>query len=116
MASGEFGGDGSVGWRVEADNVRFHSSEAKANNGRIQRGIDETPANASFTVTIRVPLAAQNDAGVRAEFLKDICAQLSSSLQSVGGIWKMQFELPIEPGNVRGDGHADQIVVSWPSA
>jgi hypothetical protein len=106
MGYGEFGGDGSVQWTTDVDNVRGKpDSKAKGTKGHVQSGIDEDgkpEAGHQFKVSIKPP-ASMNAQQFRAE------------LQKPNGIVvdpianRVVFYVPIE-GHTPG-----QIKVSWPA-
>lgn len=53
---GIFSGNGSVRWVVEVNNVKgIPKSEFRGDKGYYQDGLDDTPPNGRFVITIRYP-------------------------------------------------------------
>ena len=91
------GGDGSVAWVTDVDNVREKpKSDPKGSKGHRQEGVDLTDPGEYFTVCIKLPRDNPDTflAGLRAT-------------PAVGG--KVCFKLLIEPDN------PEQIRVDWKS-
>src|SRR5580765_2764195 len=108
MADQGTGGDGSVFWSIDADNVRQHESKHE-DGGRLKHhGVDKTglPGKDWFTVSIEVPLALNGD-------VQAYLAALSDPKNPLGlrhddrDPGRIYFNLPIEKMN------HDQIRVSW---
>ena len=102
MGGGDFGGNGSVAWKVEVDDAR--SSEDKPHpdpggKGRFQRGVDQAPGSEpgkSFEISIEPPDGMTPD-----EFI----AVFPGLLRKAAG--RVEFDLVIEPNN------PDQIQIRW---
>jgi hypothetical protein len=122
------GGDGSVAWKVEANNVREADSKLYPRPDDdygprkvVQQGIDETDDNQKFTITIKLP---KDEAAARMfiDKLNDQAKRLPTSKT-------LMLELPIEdrrymrdPDNRFGgttndqeEATSQQIVIDWPS-
>jgi hypothetical protein len=105
MADQGTGGDGSVYWSIDADNVKDHSTSHNEDGSLHQHGVDKsgTPGE-PFTITIKVP------EGVSVEqYLRGLCDPASVwAVRPVPGVDRhVYFNIPIE-----GRTH-DQIRVSW---
>ena len=107
MADQNTGGDGSVRWSIDADNVRVHESR-HLDNGRLNHhGVDRTgmPGKDWFTVSIEVPKQFEGDAAKYLAALKgDGVFGLRADDRDPGRVY---FNLPIERMN------HDQIRISW---
>ena len=80
---GTFSGNGSVKWVVEASNVKGKPmSEFKGDRTYYQDGLDETPANGRFVITIRYPKNAAAQEAFRKQ-LADAAVNKSSSFATV---------------------------------
>jgi hypothetical protein len=100
------GGDGSVMWKVWANNVRRGSVVSKwtGDYSYVDSGVDETPEGKNFTIGIKVPRANGEDfARALAEAAKDAEAHAKDPG------YRVKFPLVIEPKN------EDQIVITWES-
>ncbi len=100
MAGVDIGGDESVMWCAEGDNVRKDKSlkhEKHGDFGWKQAGVDE--ANGDFTITIDL---TANPAELF-QCMRDSISQAERTLTPV------TFKLPIEYG------HHDQIQIRWDS-
>jgi len=112
------GGDDSVKWAVDGDNVRETESRIfdpeKSGRKRLRHaGIDETdPGN--FTVVIRLP----KNSGERKAFLKLLTAETKRLTGQDGGKdAALTLELPIEDRRHNGSAPtSDQIRVNWKSS
>ena len=103
MGDGHFGGDGSVAWEVNADQVRQHSYSSIGPR-HTQTGIDETEDSpGDFTIVIKLPANANQ----RETVLNELMSQAELAQQGGGNI---TFKLPIV---VNGQG--DQVNISWDS-
>jgi hypothetical protein len=106
MADQNTGGDGSVRWSVEADNVRAHESK-HLDNGRLSHhGVDRagTPGKDWFTISIEVPAQFHGDA---AQYLEALKGEGALGLRKDPNDNRVYFNLPIERMN------HDQIRLSW---
>lgn len=106
MAGVDIGGDESVMWHVQVDNVRKNPGpkhEAHGTRGWRHQGVDESVPDSHFTVTIKIPANASN-------FIASL-RQAAEEAQRLGGTpgSQVSFTLPIERGN------HDQIRVAWES-
>ena len=100
MGDNNVGGGGSVKWVVDVDSPDGKpKSEPKASGGHHQEGVDKTPPNAKFTVTIDRPADSQG--------LVDLLNALSAWVDDPTEA--LTFHLPIEKNN------EDQIRIHWPS-
>jgi hypothetical protein len=107
MADQNTGGDGSVRWSIDADNVKLHESR-HSDNGRLNHhGIDRsgTPGKDWFTVSIEVPKQFDGNAAKYLEALKGggpfgLRADERDSN-------RVYFNVPIEKMN------HDQMRISW---
>jgi hypothetical protein len=106
MSETQTGGDGSVRWSIDADNVKEHAS-LHENTGRLKHsGIDKTghPGD-PFTISIRVP---GHFTSVEA-YLKELLDPKSEwgIKAAPDGERRVYFNIPIERMT------HDQIRVSW---
>ena len=113
MASGEFGGDASVRWNIDVDQLRPGSakSERRGETGLHQEGIDETDEGQQFTISIKLPSASRKDPKELGRFLKLLIAAIKNPVKN-----RVVLKIPIERGNQRPDGRVDQIRISWNSS
>ena len=112
MAQGDFGGDASVMWNIDVDNLRPGSAHstgqpAHGNGKHHQDGIDEVDANQYFNVSVKMPSSIA-DKNMLANALQ-AAAQTIASGAAGSGI-KVTFPVPIEPYNY------DQIQIHWNSS
>ena len=108
---GVFGGDSSVIWKVDAQNVRSTkvSSMRKVHH---HEGIDETGENGFFTVTIKLPSSQKE----RKRFIAALNKLAPNPPDPI------VLKLPIEDkayfiattGKDPGKGTEDQIRIDWP--
>jgi hypothetical protein len=108
MAEIDVGGDTSVLWKIDVDNVRKDAIKNGAKkgtaNGHRQEGVDETD-DSEFRVRLKLPSS-------RDDFIQSL------ETESVGGRTFVSFSLPIEDGNGKpGDDtrNPDQIRITWTS-
>jgi len=102
MAGVDVGGDESVTWHAEGDNVRKDKTlkhEMKGNSGWLQNGVDE--AEGDFTIKIKIPSA-------RDSFLGDLADAVNQARKDAT-IPQLSFALPIEFGQHQ------QIQIGWNS-
>lgn len=108
MATGDFGGDGSVKWRVDVDNVKHEKLKQEpkpgGSKGWIHEGVDNV-AEGFFTISIRLPEGVTR--------LDQLPQAPGGSADGPGSVIKLS--LPIEPGNDES-GRWPQIRVRWPDA
>jgi hypothetical protein len=100
MSSGEFGGGGSVKWKVDIDKAcpkSFKTVHDHISRSFRQEGVDDTPPRIDFRVVIRVPKSPAARARLEEELR-----------QAIGRKGQFTLTLPVEY-NPR------QIRVSWPS-
>lgn len=101
MGGGDFGGNGSVEWKVDVDKADSVVDQPQGSDGkgRFQRGVDRAtgsePGNL-FEIRIEPP------EGMSAA---DFVPVLASRLRTAGG--KVEFDLVIEAQN------PDQIQIRW---
>ena len=112
------GGDDSVKWAVDGDNVRETASQIfapeKSKPRRLRHvGIDETDPG-DFTVVIKLP----KNSGERKAFLKLLTAETKRLAGQDGGKdAALTLVLPIEDRRHNGDAPTvDQITVKWKSS
>lgn len=103
MATGDFGGNGSVQWLVDVDNARHGQLKQgpKGPKGWKHEGVDETNAGEKFTVGIEIPVD-------RIEFVATLKAAAALAETASAGT-RVSFKLPIESNN------PDQIRIQWNS-
>src|SRR3954465_8348140 len=102
MAAVEVGGDGSVKWRVTANNVREGSVVSRVAGPKVeQSGIDETREGENFDINIKVPTNSRDFA----RGLREAADEAEKYAAKPGT--RICFHLPIEPGN------EDQIRIAW---
>jgi hypothetical protein len=100
MGNGQVGGDGSVKWTFEAENVKgTPQSKPKGPKGHEQWAVDDTAAGEKFSVAIKLPSTTPDFVALR-----DRLEQWVKNPQD-----PIEFELPIEDGNEK------QIVIKWKS-
>ena len=107
MSDTQTGGDGSVKWSIDADNVRDHESK-HAENGRLTHtGVDRSgrPGKDWFTVSIEVPVQFGGDAAAYLQALKGD-GVLGLRIDERDGN-RVYLNLPIERM------HHKQVRVSW---
>jgi len=110
------GGDDSVKWAVDGDNVRETDSQIfapeKSRPRRLRHtGIDETDPG-DFTVVIKLP----KNSGERKAFLKQLAGETKRLIAQDGG-GELTLVLPIEDRRHNGGPPTwDQITVDWKSA
>jgi hypothetical protein len=100
MGIAEFGGNGSVRWWVDIRQARTGSHWAKVDHEaglHQQEGIEETPANGKFRISIKVPKGA----AARAALVKQL--QRATSAADA-----FTLTIPIEKHQ------EDQVRVRWP--
>jgi hypothetical protein len=107
MADGQFGGNGSVHWFVNADEASDVKSNGTSGKPWKQSGIDyhgNGSALKNFTIRIRLPRPADRE---------NWWAQLSAAIAKVAGSNQpgvfLEFTLPIE----KGGPFVQQIQVQW---
>jgi len=110
MGAVDVGGDTSVRWNVDVDNLRPGSakSEPRGERGLHQEGIDETDDGEAFTISIKLPKAKLVE---RARFLKACVAALKNPVKN-----RITLKIPIEKGNMNEDGRVNQIQIRWRSS
>jgi hypothetical protein len=108
MGGIDVGGDTSVMWKVDGDNVRKGKvkSDPVGNKGHHQEGIDETDTDQYFTIFLEIPSGAVQKSNLGAALQAAANAVTNSPAGS--GI-KVSIPLPIEPQN------EDQIQIRWNS-
>ena len=108
MGGIDVGGDTSVMWKVDGENVRKDKikSNAQGANGHHQEGIDETDEDQYFTIFIEIPKGDVQKSNLGAALQAAANAVVSSPAGS--GI-KVSIPLPIEYQN------EDQIQIRWNS-
>ena len=109
MSDQHTGGDGSVKWSVDAENVKVHESK-HLDNGRLNHhGIDRSgaPGKDWFTVSVETPRQFQGDAQ---KFLDALKSDGVFGLRCDPNDSRVYFNLPIEQMN------HDQLRVSWGSS
>jgi hypothetical protein len=107
MGSGEVGGDGSVQWDLQGDNIISQSSTSNNPKHHQHKGKDRTdPSDLYFHVTIKLP----RDDGQRRDFL----TSLEQGLRDGQAGKDVTFELRIEDRDNNGP-IKDQIKVAWTS-
>ena len=113
MASIDVGGDTSVKWTVDVDQLRPGTaiSERRGETGLHQEGIDETDDGQDFTISIKLPSAARKDPKELARCLKSLIAAMKNPVKN-----RVVLKIPIERGNMRDDGRVDQIRINWKSS
>lgn len=107
MAGIDVGGDTSVMWHVEVDNLRSlvpQPPEPENPKAHKHIGIDETANGKNFTVTVRLPA------------LVDLPTFVNSlRTDQKGDTVYVIFDLPIEKGNGHSSRKPDQISIAWES-
>jgi hypothetical protein len=111
MSDQATGGDGSVRWTIDAENVREHHVNRRENNSHQETGVDRSGKPGDwFTISIKVP----REIGSKAEFLR----RLRDADDRIWSIKedpdpdeeRVEFNLRIEPKT------PDQIRISWGSS
>jgi hypothetical protein len=111
MSDQNTGGDGSVRWTIDAENVREHQVNRRENNSHVETGVDRSGKPGDwFTISIKVPREIRS----KAEFL----ARLRDADDKIWSIkedpdpdeQRVEFNLRIEPKT------PDQIRISWGSS
>jgi hypothetical protein len=108
MSDQNTGGDGSVKWSVDAENVKLHESK-HLDNGRLNHhGVDRSgvPGKDWFSVSIEIPHFLNGDAEAYLAALRDPKNPLGLRRDDRDPS-RIYFNLPIEKMN------HDQIRVSW---
>lgn len=106
MAGVDIGGDESVMWHVQVDNVRRNPPprhESRGARGWRHQGVDETVPGSHFTITIKIPA----DPVSFVNSLRQAADEAQRLAGSPGS--QVSFTLPIEGGN------HEQIRVAWDS-
>lgn len=114
MSDQATGGDGSVRWSVDAENVREHQAIRRENNRHEETGVDRSGKPGDwFTISIKVPreFVVQFGDGAKAEYLR----RLKDAGDLVWGLkedpdpdeTRIEFNLKIEEKT------PNQIRVSW---
>jgi hypothetical protein len=107
MGSGEVGGDGSMQWDFQGNNIKSHNSSSKKPKHQQHKAEDYTdPSDLFFHVTIKLP----QDGGQRNQFLNSLAQGLANG--QVGQ--DVTFDLQIEDRNNHGP-TKDQIKITWTS-
>jgi hypothetical protein len=110
MSDQATGGDGSVRWTIDAENVREHRVNRHENNRHDETGVDRSGQPGDwFTISIEVP----QDIGSREEYLRrlrDAGDAMWGFKEDPDGENRVEFNLKIEAKN------NDQIRISWGSS
>jgi hypothetical protein len=108
MSDQATGGDGSVRWTIDAENVREHKVNRQDNNRHNESGVDRSGQPGDwFTISIKVP----QEIGSKGEFLR----RLRDPFDKIWSIkedpdrdeQRVEFNLRIEAKT------PDQIRISW---
>jgi hypothetical protein len=113
MGDIEVGGDSSVMWKVNADNVRKNQpggppqSNPSGPKGHHQEGVDEVDAGQYFEISLEVPASVTDK--------NNLATDLQSAAQAVavtpaGSGARVSLLLPIE------DNNENQIQITWNSS
>jgi hypothetical protein len=105
MPGGGYGGDGSVKWWLDVDNVKSFSSSSDGRKHHLE-GVDDTPKTGragTFTIRITLPRKPAR----RKEFLEQLRTAASEPTDPV------ELTIPIEDVKHGGPNY-DQIKVYWP--
>src|SRR4029453_9066158 len=108
MGSGEVGGDGSVQWDLQGDNIISQSSTSNNPKHHQHKGKDRTdPGDPYFRVTIKLP----QNSDQRAEFLGSLQQGLNDGQMGNPVTFKLRIE--DKPNYVPPT--KDQIKIKWTS-
>ena len=105
MAGADIGGDDSVQWTINVDNVRHPTlkQESKGTKGWRHEGVDDVDLDEKFTVSIKIP----SDSAEFVKTLRDAADEADRHASQPG--FRVSFTLPIEQRN------HDQIQIRWRS-
>jgi hypothetical protein len=107
MGSGEVGGDRSMQWDFQGNNIKSQSSSSNKPKHRQHKAEDDTdPNDLFFHVTIKLP----QDGGQRNQFLTSLAQGLANGQAGQDVTFDLRIEDQYNNGPIK-----DQIKVTWTS-